>query len=329
MSETSSKYSGYGSHGGGFNPYADTSRGSALQPVVLPDGRTAYVPVNTPTPNPNPNPFYSLYTSNQYTPTPNTGLPPTQTGDLSRVLNYYNTGRPSPCCLLSSRAVVLTLNCLAFIFCILSIGAPFANGTVFQKCETSSSGRTTCYAPWPFDDSYYTGQFWALEDWVPTPAYISATVMAAGFALYIPTLILSAIFMHIGRKYPDRELEDGALSLGERRDRALVRIYYDVNITRALFATTLVSVCMCIGVTAAYFVGWKKEVKFSKDVIGPVMALLAAVLYLVALILTPIRAATNASLHFPEEGRSSNGGEGCCYFSCGDESCCLTCCSGC
>ncbi|CAD2213841.1 hypothetical protein AGDE_16458 [Angomonas deanei] len=254
--------------------------------------------------------------------------PPSPAPRVCQVCCITTTGEPSPCCLLSSRAVVLTLNCLAFIFSILSIAAPFANGTI-GNCYINPFIQKVCYFPWPFEDSYYTGQFWALEDWVPTPAYISATVMAAGFALYIPTLILSAIFMHIGRKYPERELEDGALSLGERRGRALVRIYYDVNITKALFATTLLSVCMCIAGTVLYFVGWEEEVKFSKAVVGPVMALLATLLYLVALILTPIRAATNASLHFPEEGRSSNGGEGCCYFSCGDESCCLTCCGGC
>ncbi|CAD2213845.1 hypothetical protein AGDE_16459 [Angomonas deanei] len=311
MSESSGNYSGYGSHGGGFNQYGDTSLGSAV-PVAH-------------------HPPSSFYVYDDQSSECSAAPAPTAAGPagLSHVLNYYNTGRPSPCCLLSSRAVVLTLNCLAFIFCILSIGAPFANGTVFQKCETSSSGRTTCYFPWPFDDSYYTGQFWALEDWAMFVAFAGAVVMATGFVLFIPTLILSVIFLHIGRQYPEQELEDGALSLGERRDRALARVYYDVNITRALFATTLLSVCMCIAGTVLYFVDWEKEVKFSKAVVGPVMALVAAVLYLVALILTPIRAATNASLYFPEEGRSSNGGEGCCYFSCGDESCCLTCCGGC
>ncbi|EPY17162.1 hypothetical protein AGDE_16384 [Angomonas deanei] len=293
--------------GNALPTYGDVSQGTVLQPIVLPDGRTAYVPVSTSAPNPNP--FYSPYNLNQYAPTPDTAHSPTYTSDLSRVLNFYNTGRPSTCCLLSSRAVVLTLNCLAFIFSILSIAAPFAGGV--YSCYYY--GYTSYCSP---------GYLFAFGG-ESILALIGAITMATGFALYIPTLILSAIFLHIGRKYPRQERQDAAeqtLSLADRRHRALTRIYYDVNITKALFATTLVSVCLCIAVTVLYFVGWQVELKHINQIIGPEMALLATLLYLVALIMTPIRAATKSSLEFPEEGSSISGGEGCCYFMC-DEQC--------
>ncbi|EPY17477.1 hypothetical protein AGDE_16232 [Angomonas deanei] len=141
--------------------------------------------------------------------------------------------------------------------------------------------------------------------------------MVTGFALYIPTLVLSAIFLHIGRQYPERERREAvnqSLSLADHRRRALTRIYCDVNITKALFATTLVSVCLCIAVTVLYFVGWSGTYDDGSQLFGAPVPVVAAVLYLVALILTPIRGATNTSLELPAEARSSNGGEGCCYF---------------
>ncbi|CAD2213851.1 hypothetical protein, conserved [Angomonas deanei] len=290
--------------------YGDVSQGTALQPIVLPDGRTAYVPVrDSPA-------AHSPYGQTHYTAaldtTPEYATTP---ADLSHVLNYYNTRRPSPCCLLSSRAVILTLNSLAFIFSILSIAAPFAKGVPSRYCS-------------PYYYYYYSYSCYEEYDFAFSSdsflAVIGAIAMVTGFALYIPTLVLSAIFLHIGRQYPERERREAVnqtLSLADRRHRALTRIYYDVNITKALFATTLVSVCLCIAVTVLYFVGWERELYYADLLIGPPMPLVAAVLYLVALILTPIRDATNTSLEFPEEGSSISGGEGCCYFMCGQDCC--------
>ncbi|EPY17164.1 hypothetical protein AGDE_16383 [Angomonas deanei] len=283
--------------------YGGVSQGTALRPVVLPDGRTAYVPVMDSTSH------YSPYGRNQYTaaldtaPEPN--APP---ADLSRVLYYYNSGRPSTCCLLSSRAVVLTLNCLAFIFSILSIAAPFVQG----------APSTYCGSPYDYYDSCYNYVEYVFAfGGESILAWIGAITMATGFALYIPTLVLSAIFLHIGRQYPERERREAAneaLPLADRRRRALTRIYYDVNITKALFATTLVSVCLCIAVTVLYFLGWSGAYDDGSQLVGAPIPVVAGVLYLTALILTPIRAATNTSLELPAEARSSNDGEGCCYF---------------
>ncbi|EPY17163.1 hypothetical protein AGDE_16385 [Angomonas deanei] len=290
--------------------YGDVSQGTVLQPIVLPDGRTAYVPVS------DSSAVHSPYGQNHYTAALDTAPEYTTTSaDLSRVLNYYNTRRPSPCCLLSSRAVVLTLNCLAFIFSVLSIAAPFAQGV--------PSGYCSSYYYYYYSYSCYVEYDFAFSS-DSELAIIGAITMATGFALYIPTLVLSAIFLHIGRQYPERERREAAneaLPLADRRRRALARVYYDVNITKALFATTLVSVCVCIAVTVLYFVGWDVDYKDANQLIGAPMPLVAAVLYLVALILTPIRDATNTSLEFPEEGSSISGGEGCCYLVCG-EGCC-------
>ncbi|CAD2213849.1 hypothetical protein ADEAN_000129200 [Angomonas deanei] len=300
--------------GNALPTYGDVSQGTVLQPIVLPDGRTAYVPVSTSAPNPNP--LYSPYTSNQYTPSPDTAHPPVYRSDLSRVLNYYNSGRPSTCCLLSSRAVVLTLNSLAFVFSILSIGAPFVES--YNVCQD-----------WLSYSQYYgyyyhhaclfmpDAQHFALDSY-DGAAYYGAIVMACCFALYIPTLVLSAIFLHIGRKYPERERQDAAdqtLSVAVRRDRALERIHYDVNITKALFTTTLLSFCACVGVTAAYFVEFDAEFSSAVTVIGPPMAVVAMALYLAAFILTPIRCATGGSFRFPEEGSNADGDNGCCCVS--------------
>ncbi|CAD2213839.1 hypothetical protein, conserved [Angomonas deanei] len=299
--------------------YGQVAEGTALRQVVLPDGRVAYIPVSTAAPY-----GHGHYGEGTAQDPPATTPPPTYTADLPNVLNYYNTGRPSSRCLLSSRAVVLTLNCLAFIFSVLSIAAPFANGTVERPCYPYSGYDPYCYDAWPFAVPYRSGVFFAFSNWSPDNALVGAIVMASGFALYIPTLVLSAIFLHVGRKYPERERReaaDQALSLAERRRRALVRIYYDVNITKALFATTLVSVVFGVISTVFYFLALSSDVKDAKIVVGPVMALIATVLYIAALILTPIRNATNTSLSFPEEGRRINGGEGCCYFMCGQQCC--------
>ncbi|EPY15894.1 hypothetical protein AGDE_16925 [Angomonas deanei] len=298
--------------------YGEVAEGTAVRETVLPNGRVAYVPVSTAAPY-----GHGHYGEGTAQDPPATTPPPTYTADLPKVLNYYNTGRPSSRCLLSSRAVVLTLNCLAFIFSVLSIAVPFAKGTVERPCFTMYS--MYCFDVSPAVPLYRSGVFFAFSNWSPDLALAGAIVMASGFGVYIPTLILSAIFLHIGRKYPERERQDAAdeaLPLADRRRRALVRIYYDVNITKALFATTLLAVVFGAITTGLYFAALTSDVIDAKVVVGPVMALIATVLYLAALIMTPIRDATNTSLEFPEEGSSITGGEGCCYFMFGEGCCC-------
>ncbi|CAD2213853.1 hypothetical protein AGDE_16233 [Angomonas deanei] len=130
---------------------------------------------------------------------------------------------------------------------------------------------------------------------------MGVVLMMVGFLLYIPTLVLGAMFVHVGRTYPQQERSDAAsetLSVWTRHRRAVIHIVSDQHITRALLVTTFLSCIVCCIVTALYFTGMKKHFPDGLALFGPLVALFATLLYLAALLLTPVHRYTNAVLCF-------------------------------
>ncbi|EPY17172.1 hypothetical protein AGDE_16391 [Angomonas deanei] len=228
--------------GNALPTYGDVSQGTVLQPIVLPDGRTAYVPVSDST-------LRAPYGNDEETPAVDTA--PEYLVDVSGEADDSNTTRPARNCRPSLYAAILPLNGLAFIFSILSIAAPFVKG--YTVCEKFYYWGSICV----WRDEYV----FAFSDQSGF-ALAGAILMAIGFVFFIPALILSAILFH-------------------KRDQEVAAD----GITTGLFFATPASVTLAGVVTAVYFSALRTEFDDTRIVIGPVMALLAAVLYLAASIL--------------------------------------------
>ncbi|CAD2213848.1 hypothetical protein AGDE_16451 [Angomonas deanei] len=226
--------------------YGDVPQATVVQPIVLPDGRTAYVTVN------DSSAVRSPYGQSRYRSAADTAPEPSSTFvDTPGGLILSNATRPARVCRPSLYAAILPLNCLAFIFSILSIAAPFAKG--YTACEYSYYWGSNCV--WRDE---YVFAFSAQGELVSA----GAVNMAIGFLFFIPTLVLSAILFH----KRDQEVAAGGKTI-------------------ALCAISLVSVVLAGVVTVFYFVALYTEFDDTRIVIGPVMALLATVLYLAASIL--------------------------------------------
>ncbi|CAD2213846.1 hypothetical protein ADEAN_000128900 [Angomonas deanei] len=226
--------------------YGDVSQGTVLQPIVLPDGRTAYVPVN------DSSAVHSPYAQSRYRSAPDTAPePPADSVDTPGELILSDPPRPAHRSVPSVEAVLLILNCLAFIFSILSIAAPFVKG--YTECEYLYNGRYNCV----WRDEYVFA--FSSQNFL---ASLGAILMAIGFLFFIPALVLSAILFH------KREQEVAGV------EKSILRFVMSAG----SFSTAAVT-------TAVYFVALYTEFDDRRIVIGPVMALLAAVLYLAACIL--------------------------------------------
>ncbi|CAD2213842.1 hypothetical protein ADEAN_000128500 [Angomonas deanei] len=222
--------------------YGDVAQGTVLEPIVLPDGRTAYVPVSE-------SALRAPYGNDEETPAVDTA--PEYLVDVSGGANDSDTTRPARDCRPSLYAAILPLNGLAFIFSILSIAAPFVKG--YTVCEYL----------------YYWGSFCVWRDGYAFAfssqsgfALGGAVNMAIGFVFFIPTLVLSAVLFH-------------------RRDQEVAAR----EITVGVCTMSALSVGVAAITTAVYFEALYTEFDDTRIVIGPVMALLATVLYLAASIL--------------------------------------------
>ncbi|EPY17161.1 hypothetical protein AGDE_16389 [Angomonas deanei] len=228
--------------GNALPTYGDVAQGTVLEPIVLPDGRTAYVPVNDST-------LDAPHGNDEETPAVDTA--PEYLVNLSGGADDSNTTRPARNCRPSLYAAILPLNGLAFIFSILSIAAPFVKG--YTVCEKFYYWGSICVwrDEYVFAFSSQSGL-----------ALAGAIIMAGGFVFFIPTLILSAVLFH------RREQEVAAR-----------------EITVGVCTMSAVSVVVAAITTAVYFAALRTEFDDTRIVIGPVMALLATVLYLAASIL--------------------------------------------
>ncbi|CAD2213844.1 hypothetical protein ADEAN_000128700 [Angomonas deanei] len=148
---------------------------------------------------------------------------------------------------------MLVLNSLAFIFCILSIAGPFVKYP--SGCDRSHNGGRHCgwYDDYVFPYSSRSGTVTA-----------GAWIMAAGFVCFVPCLVLSTNLFH-------------------KRDRHDTRIPF--RLAAFHFITTVVSLVCSVMTTVFYFMASDLDFEYARVVIGPVMALVAAVLYLAVLVL--------------------------------------------
>ncbi|EPY17167.1 hypothetical protein AGDE_16388 [Angomonas deanei] len=190
-----------------------------------------------------------------------------------------------------TRATLLAFNAVALVLAVLSVVAPFSileKDGVTTLCPQDGLHRSCSWRS--MLDSHQYQHVYALKSGLTTFAFIGAILMEFSFLLFVPALVLSAVFLYLNRVHSRQETRDAAnetLSAGERHFRALVRLYYDVNTTKALFATTLVS-CICSFVTTVLYFMQLREEERVRMAVGPMMALMTTVLYLAALLLIPV-----------------------------------------
>ncbi|CAD2213854.1 hypothetical protein AGDE_16387 [Angomonas deanei] len=190
-----------------------------------------------------------------------------------------------------TRATLLAFNAVALVLAVLSVVAPFSileKEGVTTLCPQDGLHRSCSWRS--MLDSRQYQHVYALKSGLTTFAFIGAILMEFSFLVFVPALVLSAVFLYLNRVHSRQEQQDTAnetLSTEDRRYRALTRVYYDVITIKALFATTLVS-CVCsFATTVLYFIQLSKDEGVTVAV-GPMMALMSTVLYLAALLLIPV-----------------------------------------
>ncbi|CAD2213858.1 hypothetical protein AGDE_16236 [Angomonas deanei] len=274
---------------------APVPAGMPLQQITLEDGTVAYVPVSAASDDtPRDAQLHDRRSSEPFND-PN---------DVSGVLFYYNSGRPTDSCRLASRVIVLVASIIGFVLAIVAIAVPLYKGT-------------SCYVDVYYYD-YDTG--YSISPWNIYCSYSlsGAILMSVGLGCVVTAVVLASISIYTGVHYPRQERADRQntkLTAESRHLNAMKRIFYDVHITRALFSVLLVDAVFLLVSTILFFIETFAEGNADMVISAPIV-LVAFLCVLAATVMTPIFRATGSSLHFPSETKGEFASGGCCYYCC-------------